>query len=713
MRVPPHETLGWTRRCCCSPTGGSRPAGTPTRRGSRRRSRSATSRDEATLDALPARPAGDDRASPTPRSPPPPRSAGDRDGARRRADGADPVAAAARGRRADGPPAAAGRPPGVARRRARRRSTGASSRSCSARSSPSPAARPTTRRRSRMHHLVGGGDVAPACACSASTRSPSPRSRPPRAPLIDDLVAPADDWAAAAPRRPARARRRPDRHPRRGPRALDGPALRRLTTQRSTHGPRPPRRPRAPAPAGRRRAAATARCASASAARSAAARRRSSARCACCCATSSRSPSSPTTSSRPRTPRRCAGPAVLPTERIVAVETGCCPHTAIRDDIAANLDAAESLEAALGDVDVTLIESGGDNLTAIFSRGLVDAQIFVLDTAGGDDVPRKGGPGVAIGRPARDQQGRPRAARRRRRRPHARRRRRRRRSGPVLPTSLRDAGRRGRASPTGCARSSPAWKVPAHDVRAVGARSRSPGATAATCSSTCARSRRWPSAAPATACCSSAARRRRSAATSWRSTSSSAPAPACRSAPSPRRWRGRARAATPSSQTRARRRRRAAATCAGCPSRSSLVAGCRHRTTTTGRPRRRRHRRGSSRRSSLGRTGEPSGDARRCRGASSATGASLVHHAERLGPDVPGWGSAVTTGRPPPPAGGGRRRPARARRARRSSPPTRRSPCSPSPPTPGSLLATGVAAPRCPARCAGLRARLSDGSGER
>ena len=86
---------------------------------------------------------------------------------------------------------------------------------------------------------------------------------------------------------------------------------------------------------------------------------------------------------------------VLPVERIVAVETGCCPHTAIRDDIAANLDAAEALEAALGHVDVTLIESGGDNLTAIFSRGLVDAQVFVLDTAGGDDVPRKGGPGVA------------------------------------------------------------------------------------------------------------------------------------------------------------------------------------------------------------------------------------------------------------------------------------------------------------------------------
>jgi urease accessory protein len=90
---------------------------------------------------------------------------------------------------------------------------------------------------------------------------------------------------------------------------------------------------------------------------------------------------------------------VLPHDRIVAVETGCCPHTAIRDDIAANLDAAEELEARVaagwGPVELTLIESGGDNLTAIFSRGLVDAQIFVIDTAGGDDVPRKGGPGVA------------------------------------------------------------------------------------------------------------------------------------------------------------------------------------------------------------------------------------------------------------------------------------------------------------------------------
>ena len=86
--------------------------------------------------------------------------------------------------------------------------------------------------------------------------------------------------------------------------------------------------------------------------------------------------------------------AVLPDERIMAVETGACPHTAIRDDISANLDAVELLEAANAPVELTLIESGGDNLTAIFSRALVDRQIFVIDVAGGDKVPRKGGPGV-------------------------------------------------------------------------------------------------------------------------------------------------------------------------------------------------------------------------------------------------------------------------------------------------------------------------------
>ncbi|MCB5168227.1 urease accessory protein UreG [Streptomyces bambusae] len=89
--------------------------------------------------------------------------------------------------------------------------------------------------------------------------------------------------------------------------------------------------------------------------------------------------------------------AVLPPERIAAVETGACPHTAIRDDISANLEAVEDLEEAFrvhGPLDLVLVESGGDNLTATFSRGLVDAQIFVIDVAGGDDIPRKGGPGV-------------------------------------------------------------------------------------------------------------------------------------------------------------------------------------------------------------------------------------------------------------------------------------------------------------------------------
>jgi urease accessory protein len=85
---------------------------------------------------------------------------------------------------------------------------------------------------------------------------------------------------------------------------------------------------------------------------------------------------------------------VLAGDRIVAVETGCCPHTAIRDDIGANLDAVEGLEERLAPLDLVLVESGGDNLTATFSRGLVDRQIFVLDVAGGDKVPRKGGPGV-------------------------------------------------------------------------------------------------------------------------------------------------------------------------------------------------------------------------------------------------------------------------------------------------------------------------------
>jgi urease accessory protein len=84
---------------------------------------------------------------------------------------------------------------------------------------------------------------------------------------------------------------------------------------------------------------------------------------------------------------------VLPDERIRAVQTGACPHTAIRDDIGANLDAVEALEHD-HDLDLILVESGGDNLTATFSYGLVHSQIFVIDVAGGDKVPRKGGPGV-------------------------------------------------------------------------------------------------------------------------------------------------------------------------------------------------------------------------------------------------------------------------------------------------------------------------------
>jgi len=85
---------------------------------------------------------------------------------------------------------------------------------------------------------------------------------------------------------------------------------------------------------------------------------------------------------------------VLPPARIAAVETGCCPHTAIRDDVAANLDAVARLTEVHRGLDLVLIESGGDNLTATFSPALADVQLFVIDVAGGDKVPRKGGPGV-------------------------------------------------------------------------------------------------------------------------------------------------------------------------------------------------------------------------------------------------------------------------------------------------------------------------------
>jgi urease accessory protein len=85
----------------------------------------------------------------------------------------------------------------------------------------------------------------------------------------------------------------------------------------------------------------------------------------------------------------------LPEDRIVAVETGGCPHAAIRDDISMNLYALEDLMSRFqGDVDMLLLESGGDNLAAHFSRELVDFAIYVIDVAGGDKIPRKGGPGI-------------------------------------------------------------------------------------------------------------------------------------------------------------------------------------------------------------------------------------------------------------------------------------------------------------------------------
>jgi len=86
--------------------------------------------------------------------------------------------------------------------------------------------------------------------------------------------------------------------------------------------------------------------------------------------------------------------SALSADRIKAVETGGCPHAAIREDITANLGACEALTAEVGDVQVLLCESGGDNLAANFSRELADYTIYVIDVAGGDKVPRKGGPGI-------------------------------------------------------------------------------------------------------------------------------------------------------------------------------------------------------------------------------------------------------------------------------------------------------------------------------
>ena len=84
----------------------------------------------------------------------------------------------------------------------------------------------------------------------------------------------------------------------------------------------------------------------------------------------------------------------LAADRIVGVQTGGCPHTAIREDASMNLDALDALSRRFPGLDLLLLESGGDNLAASFSPELVDASIYVIDVAGGDKVPRKGGPGV-------------------------------------------------------------------------------------------------------------------------------------------------------------------------------------------------------------------------------------------------------------------------------------------------------------------------------
>ena len=84
----------------------------------------------------------------------------------------------------------------------------------------------------------------------------------------------------------------------------------------------------------------------------------------------------------------------LPEERIVGVETGGCPHTAIREDASINLEAIDDLNRRFPNLDVILVESGGDNLAATFSPELADLCLYVIDVSGGDKIPRKGGPGI-------------------------------------------------------------------------------------------------------------------------------------------------------------------------------------------------------------------------------------------------------------------------------------------------------------------------------
>lgn len=86
--------------------------------------------------------------------------------------------------------------------------------------------------------------------------------------------------------------------------------------------------------------------------------------------------------------------SLLPAERIIGVETGGCPHTAIREDASMNLEAVEEMAVRIPDVEIIFIESGGDNLSATFSPDLADITIFVIDVAEGDKIPRKGGPGI-------------------------------------------------------------------------------------------------------------------------------------------------------------------------------------------------------------------------------------------------------------------------------------------------------------------------------
>jgi len=84
----------------------------------------------------------------------------------------------------------------------------------------------------------------------------------------------------------------------------------------------------------------------------------------------------------------------LPAERVVGVETGGCPHTAIREDASVNLEAVRDLVTRFPDLELLFVESGGDNLSSTFSPELVDATIYVIDVAEGDKIPRKGGPGI-------------------------------------------------------------------------------------------------------------------------------------------------------------------------------------------------------------------------------------------------------------------------------------------------------------------------------